>query len=108
MENGLLADIRLIDNESVALAVAVSGIAATLLSKGSTFHSRFKVPIVGLDSATIFNISRGTKEADLLNRTRVIIWDEAPMGHRHLLEALDRTLRDICDDGDAPICRSCY
>ena len=55
-------------------------------------------------STTVFNISRGTTEADLLIRAKIIIWDEAPMGHRHLLEALDRTLRDICDVSGEPDC----
>jgi hypothetical protein len=99
VENGLLAAVRLEMPESTALAVAVSGIASTLLAKASTFHSRFKAPIVGLDSATYFSVKRGTKDAEILRRCAIIIWDEAPMGHRHLLEALDRTLRDICEDG---------
>ncbi len=29
------------------------------------------------------------------DRVRFIIWDEAPMAHRFLLDTLDRTLRDI-------------
>lgn len=106
VENGLLADVRLLDENSVALAVAVSGIATTLLAKAATFHSRFKCPLQ-VDSSTVFNIRRGTKEAQLLTLCRCIIWDEAPMGHRHLLEALDRTLRDICGDGVPTPCPPC-
>ena len=101
VENGILAAVRLIDQDSVALAVAVSGIAATLLMKASTFHSRTKAPIVGLDSTTVFNIRRGSKEAKLFQMCSVIVWDEAPMGHRNLLEALDRTLQDICEDNES-------
>ena len=42
--NGLLAATRVLNGErNVALAVASTGIAATLLSHGRTFHSRFKV-----------------------------------------------------------------
>ena len=26
---------------------------------------------------------------------KIIVWDEAPMSHKHQMEALDRTLRDI-------------
>ena len=29
---------------------------------------------------------------------KLIVWDEAPMSHRYLLEALDRTLRDIMQE----------
>ena len=31
----------------------------------------------------------------LIRRTALIVWDEAPMAHRHHLEAFDRTLRDV-------------
>ena len=29
--------------------------------------------------------------------TKILIWDEAPMQHRHAFEAVDRTIRDIRD-----------
>ena len=33
--------------------------------------------------------------AELLQETKLIIWDEAPMIHRFGIEALDRTLQDL-------------
>ncbi|XP_021985085.1 uncharacterized protein LOC110880993 [Helianthus annuus] len=33
--------------------------------------------------------------ADLLRKTKLIIWDEASMNHKHVFEALDRTMKDI-------------
>lgn len=33
---------------------------------------------------------------DLIRVAELIIWDEAPLQHRHAFEAVDRTLRDIC------------
>ncbi|XP_076940557.1 uncharacterized protein LOC143609787 [Bidens hawaiensis] len=33
--------------------------------------------------------------SDLLKKTSLIIWDEAPMIHKHAFEALDRTLKDV-------------
>ncbi len=33
--------------------------------------------------------------ADLLRAAELILWDEAPMMHRHAIEAVDRTLRDL-------------
>jgi hypothetical protein len=48
LENGLLCDARL-RNGGVALGTAISGIAATLMFKASTFHSRYKAPLIGLD-----------------------------------------------------------
>ncbi|GKE21707.1 replication factor A protein 1, partial [Tanacetum coccineum] len=34
--------------------------------------------------------------ADLIRAADLIIWDEAPLQHRHAFEAVDRTFRDIC------------
>jgi hypothetical protein len=82
---------------SIAIAVASSGIAATLLLGGRTFHSRFKAPVNNLGPLSTCNISNESGLAQLLRMAKVIVWDEAPMAHRHLLEALDRTLRDIMD-----------
>lgn len=96
--NTLLAATRTLDDaeNNIALAVASSGIAATLLLGGRTFHSRFKAPINLTATSTLY-ITKQSAVADLIRRARLIVWDEAPMGHRHLLEALDRTLRDVTD-----------
>ena len=93
--NTLLAAVR--SDGEVALAVAFSGITATLLDGGRTFHSRFKAPLQVTATSTC-NVPVQSPLADLIRRARVIVWDEAPMAHRHLLEALDRTLRDIMMD----------
>ena len=90
--NTLLAAVR--SEGEVALAVAFSGIAATLLDGGRTFHSRFKAPLHVTATSTC-NVPVQSPLADLIRRARLIVWDEAPMAHRHLLEALDRTLRDV-------------
>jgi hypothetical protein len=98
IENGLLAEVRLLSNSSVALAVAVSATAGIQLLKGGTFHSTFKVPIVGLCSTTIFNIRAGTVTAEIMKAATLIVWDEGPTAHKHMLEGLNRTLQDICED----------
>ena len=36
-----------------------------------------------------------TTLADLIRRTKLIIWDEAPSQHRHCFEAVDRTFKDL-------------
>ena len=90
--NTLLAAVRA--EHLVALAVAFSGIAATLLDNGRTFHSRFKAPLKP-DVNTVFNITAQSELAQLIRMARLIVMDEAPMTHRHHLEALDRTLRDL-------------
>lgn len=78
----------------IVLPVASSGIAATLLPGGRTAHSRFKIPIV-LDEYSMCSISHTSDIAELVKRTSLIIWDEAPMQHRYSFECLDRSLKDI-------------
>ena len=36
-----------------------------------------------------------SEHAHLTREAKIIIWDEAPMAHKHTFEALDRSLRDI-------------
>ena len=75
--------------------MASSGIAALLLQGGRTVHSRMKVPI-HLNEISVCSISKQSALARLIQRTRLFVWDEAPMTHRHAAECIDRTLRDLC------------
>ena len=92
--NQVLNYVRLIDADSIALAVAFTGIAATLLKGGRTFNSRFKFPIKA-DKDTTCNVSKGSGLAKLIKKCKVIVWDEAPMSDSVLVEALDRLLKDL-------------
>ncbi|XP_019150680.1 PREDICTED: uncharacterized protein LOC109147533 [Ipomoea nil] len=74
--------------------VASSGIASLLLPGGRTAHSRFAIPIAINEDSTC-NIKQGSDLAELLIKTSLIIWHEAPMMHKHCFEALDRTMRDL-------------
>ena len=65
-----------------------------LLTGGRTAHSRFGIPI-NLNEDSFCSITAGTDLAALLIKTSLIIWDEAPMMHKHCFEALDRSLRDV-------------
>ncbi|XP_042005880.1 uncharacterized protein LOC121754618 [Salvia splendens] len=78
----------------IVLNVASSGIASLLLSGGRTAHSLFKIPII-VNEDSMCNIKPGSALAELIVRAKLIIWDEAPMIHKHCIEAVDRTLRDI-------------
>jgi hypothetical protein len=78
----------------IALAVASSGIASLLLPGGRTWHSRFKIPL-DITQTSMCSIKKNTHLAELIQKTSLIIWDEAPVNHRYCFEALDRTLRDI-------------
>ncbi|GJV79230.1 ATP-dependent DNA helicase PIF1-like protein [Tanacetum coccineum] len=78
----------------IVLNVASSRIAALLLPGGRTTHSRFAILInVNEDSTCFINIESDL--ARLIRKTKLIIWDEAPMVNKHCFEALDRTLKDI-------------
>lgn len=90
----ILAEIR--SNNGIALAVASSGIAATLLDGGGTAHSIFKLPLnIQNNPDGVCNIKKQSSMATVLKQCKIIIWDECTMAHKHSLEALNRTLKDI-------------
>ncbi|XP_010677948.2 uncharacterized protein LOC104893532 [Beta vulgaris subsp. vulgaris] len=76
----------------IVLPVASSGIASLLLPRGRTAHSRFGIPLNVTENSTCAGIRPGSDLADLLIKTKLIIWDEAPMMHKycskHLIEIL--------------------
>jgi PIF1-like helicase len=80
----------------IVLCVASSGIAALLMMGGRTTHYRFKIPIV-VHESSVCSINKNSLEAELLLQTSLILWDEALMQHRHIFDAVDRTLRDVLD-----------
>ncbi|CAN6856169.1 unnamed protein product, partial [Brassica oleracea] len=92
---------RLRSRKQIVLPVASSGIAALLLPNGRTAHSRFNIPSK-LDEDKLCNIKPGTMLAELIEKTDLIIWDEAPMTHKHAFEALDKTLKDIMSMKNPP------
>ncbi|KAL7584151.1 uncharacterized protein LOC111912705 [Lactuca sativa] len=85
----------------IALAVAASGIASLLLPSGTATHSRFKIPI-DLNDKKSCDIKKRTFLGDLMQRTTLIIWDEAPTSDRRCFEFLDRSLRDVLDCDEKP------
>ncbi|XP_035845824.1 uncharacterized protein LOC110943497 [Helianthus annuus] len=78
----------------IVLNVASSGIASLLLEGGRTAHSRFHIPL-NLNEDSVCHIKPDDDVAKLLQQTKLVIWDEAPMVHKHAFEALDRTMHDI-------------
>ena len=90
--NTLLAAVR--GRGRIAIAMASSGLAALLLDKGRTAHSRLKIPIKVDDNSVCF-INAESDLASLLRRTDLFVWDEALMMNRHVFETVDRTFRDI-------------
>jgi len=74
----------------IALALASSGITATLLDGGRTARSALKLPLNlnRIDSPSC-NISRFSAMGKL------IVWDECTMAHKKSLQALNFTLKDL-------------
>ncbi|VDM93595.1 unnamed protein product, partial [Onchocerca ochengi] len=85
----LLIRLILAINRSQNLALASSGISATLLSSGRTAHPALKLPLSMQYMQNIFKASRMKK---VLQKYKLIVWDECTMAHKKSLEALDRSL----------------
>ncbi|CAJ2640229.1 unnamed protein product [Trifolium pratense] len=83
----------------IVLTVASSGIATLLIPGGRTTHSRFCIPL-NVDEFSTCIIVPKNPLALLIQKANLIIWDEAPMMHKHCFEAVDRTLKDILKSVD--------
>jgi hypothetical protein len=89
-----LATIR--SRNYIALAIASSGIAATLLDGGQTAHSALKLPLNLQTTVTpTCNINRTSGMGKVLQSCQLIVWDECTMAHKKALETLHRTLQDF-------------
>ena len=80
----------------IGLAVAASGIASLLMAGGRTVHNRFGLG-KDVDANTSCDYSRSENCAlyVLIKRCDVIIWDECTMSGKHIVNSVDRCLRDI-------------
>ena len=99
--NAIAAKIR---SERKTLAIMAStGLAALSFPGGRTCHATFKMNIVedpSIDEIQCDFSDMGDK-ADFLRRIDILIWDEAPMGHRAWMEAIDKKLKEVTQQ-DAP------
>ena len=90
--NTIAAAVR--SQQQVALCVASSGIASLLLEGGRTAHSTFKIPIP-VTETSIAGIKRNSQMHQVLENTKIIIWDEVPMQHKDAIASVDQLLRDL-------------
>ena len=68
-----------------------------LLTGGRTAHSTFKTLLKIHDTeANMCSIKCGSAVASLLQEYALIVWDESTMIDHLVVEALDRTLKDVC------------
>jgi hypothetical protein len=75
----------------IALSVASSSIAALVLEGDCTAHSHFKIPVAGLCGSSASYVPLNSPQVALIRATRLIVWDEAPMAHKHVFQAVNRT-----------------
>jgi len=80
----------------VALCIALSGIAALLLNRGRTSHSRFKIPL-SIHDNSVAGLKYNSYMFPVLQQTKVIIWDEVSMQHKYNINAVDQCLRDLLE-----------
>ena len=100
--NAILGAVRSMElGGCVALAMATTGIASNLLDLGRTFHSRLKAPLTPTEESTL-QISGQSSLAKLVQMAKLLLIDESPMLDRFLLEALDRSLRDLMGKPEQP------
>jgi hypothetical protein len=79
----------------IVLSMASFGIGALLLEGGCTAHSRFKIPVAGLCGSSACYVPLNSPQSALIWVTHLIMWDEAPMAHKHVFEAVNRTLQHV-------------
>ncbi len=94
----LLSKVR--STSDIALSMASSGITALLLEGGCTAHSRFKIPIAGFCGSSTCYVPLNSPQAALIRVACLIVWDEAPMAHKHVFEAVNRTLQHVMGADD--------
>ena len=80
--------------KKIAIATALSEIAAPLLSQGRTLHSRCKVPFQ-INETSMCNVSPQDATGVLFQETDLLIIDKISMGHKHVFESIDRPMQDI-------------
>ena len=72
----------------------MSGIAATLLSLGTTTHKRFGVPVPCTNESSSKH-KLNSNESKLIKMAKVLIIDEVSMMDYKVLDLIDRYLRDL-------------
>ncbi|XP_027155620.1 uncharacterized protein LOC113755986 [Coffea eugenioides] len=93
----LLATLR--SQGYIAIAVATSGVAASILPGGRTAHSRFKIPLDCSRNRTC-QLSKQGSTGKLIAECKLFLWDEASMARKETIEAFDELLRDIMDSNE--------
>ncbi|XP_017467713.1 PREDICTED: ATP-dependent DNA helicase pif1-like [Rhagoletis zephyria] len=92
--NLISASVRM--RNGIAVAVALPGIASTLLDGGCTANSALKLPLnLKQNETPTCNISKNSGMTIVLKTYKIIIWDECTMTHKKSLEAVERAMQDF-------------
>ena len=92
MANIVLANIR--QGGEIAIATALTAIAATLLKLGMTFHKKIGIPIpCHEDSCSKHTMN--SNDSKVIKESRIVLIDKKSMMHYHLLDLLDRYLQAL-------------
>ncbi|XP_065642532.1 ATP-dependent DNA helicase pif1-like [Hydra vulgaris] len=76
---------------------AWTGIAATLLTNGSTLHGLFNLPVPILDNRTC-NVTPKSMHGHFLKQVSLFLLDETSMIPKYALNAIDRLLKEFCNN----------
>ncbi|GFW18248.1 ATP-dependent DNA helicase [Trichonephila clavipes] len=97
--NLLLMSVR--KDKKIAVAVASSGIAATVLNGGHTVYSFLKLPLnLAQEDSPICNFSHNSSRCRILRECKLLVGDESTISHKKTIEALNWTLQDLRDSID--------
>jgi len=79
------------------VAVASTGIAATLLKGGRTAHSAYKIPVPTFEDS-VSHLKPNDIAAAKLRRSKLFVWDECTMANKHMLRVVDLLLKEIMNN----------
>ncbi|GBO10705.1 hypothetical protein AVEN_235539-1, partial [Araneus ventricosus] len=88
-------------DKKVAIAVASSGIAATLLDDGRTAHSVLQLPLnLAMEKHQFVTLLKIVSAVEMCQHCKLLIWDECTLSNKidsvyRSIEALNRTMKDI-------------
>ncbi|KAJ8931613.1 hypothetical protein NQ314_015445 [Rhamnusium bicolor] len=79
------------------IAMAPTGLTASLLKGGRTLHSRFKIPL-DVNETTTTGVSPTSTDGRLIAAAKLIITDEISMVNKTIFDLVERGLRGISTD----------
>jgi hypothetical protein len=92
----LLATIH--SQKNIAVAIATSSVAASIMPGGRTTHLCFKIPLT-IDDGAFCSFTKQSDTAKLLRTASLFIWNEVTIMKR---QGVDNNLRDIMDRPNLP------